>query len=185
MRWCRPCLRVRALRLAGMVSGLVVQSHPQLFARETVQAKSLRGSRPSLSACEGVYACGEHRKREDDRGQWAGAGAGDCAAPGPGSRVRAGYVRRGRLRRRFAATTPPIPPPRIGIVCSFTPCPLPVQKTRTLSAEAVFSVSSSSVLRRLPATISVSVIPRASMQVPQRSTSPLRPRSPLSIRSTL
>ena len=59
------------------------------------------------------------------------------------------------------------------------------QNTRTLSASAVAAASSSIVLRRAPAMRAASSRPRASMQVPHKSTLPLPASTRLSIRSTL
>ena len=59
------------------------------------------------------------------------------------------------------------------------------QNTKTLSASAVAAASSSIVLRRAPAMRAASSKPRASMQVPHKSTLPLVDSTRLSIRSTL
>ena len=58
-------------------------------------------------------------------------------------------------------------------LCPFSSRVVP-QNTKTLSACAVHSASCAIVLRLAPSIISDSATPRASMQVPQSPTSPLR-----------
>ena len=64
-------------------------------------------------------------------------------------------------------------------------CPSGDQNTKTLSASAVAFASSSIVLRRAPSMSSLSLTPRASMQVPHKRICPFSLSTRLSIRSTL